>query len=84
MTQTKIKGWCAWHKDKGFLHSTFTDETSALVPRNKVWTKLRVELCGFIEIETISAARLNAARLNAKLQSDGWEVRECYLTIEDI
>ena len=79
MTQTKVKGWCAWHKEQGFLHTSFLDGTSASIPEKRVWTELRLEACSFIENETISAARLNA-----KLQSDGWEVRECYLTIEDI
>lgn len=76
MTQTKIKGLCAWHKDRGFNWKTFDDDPST---ENRVFLRLYCEL--YYDLDPINNF---CTTERDKLKAEGWEVRECYLTIEDI
>jgi hypothetical protein len=79
MTQTKVWGWCAWHKDRGFLHTAFNETEKFGNPENMARMKLRLQLCMLWDLENVSPSKLDG-----KLESEGWEVRECLLTIEDV
>lgn len=74
MTQTKIKGWCARHKDKGFLLHSFKAESEG--PRAKIFAFLRLWDSIYPEQTWTREASI------LTLQGMGWEVRPCTVTIQ--
>lgn len=76
MTQTKIKGWCPWHKNGGYRWQGFTDDVDDV----NEWRCLAHALGEF------PGGNRDAwnHEIGDHLKALGWEIRECYLTIEDI
>ncbi len=73
MTQTKVKGWCAWHENTGFVYEMFS--------RYNVPVRICHRIAeAFNEYPDPFTGRDD--ELEKYLISEGWKVRPCTITIQ--